>query len=326
MVGIAGHIFYVRCIALFSSESWWSRSPFQTILEISSAYSKPFNILISIHGFSALTMNKRRLYTFTLVTALISAGCQNDEVNPTSQDTTTPKLDYYTEAYDVPGLGFVPQTKVSYDYNDAGKVSKYTVFSYNTDSGSLEYLRSFVFSYVNNRVDKIRGYLAGSASPYVEYSYEYLINDNVSRVTESNHSAGINSEANFSYNVVNNSIKVAYTFSNGASFDYEFNYDSENIQNDRTTRGSQVCSDGQYTYDQHTNPFSNLGYVDYMLNNLSVNNILTEAVNCVGCSFPTLVPVSYSYEYDDKGYPTEVTTLYKSGSSVTMVQKEIFYK
>lgn len=271
-------------------------------------------------------MKKGPLYMFILLTALISAGCQNDEVTPIPQDTTTPKLDYYIEAYDVPGLGFVPQTKVSYDYNDAGKVNRYTVFSYNTDSGTLEYLRSFVFSYVNNRVDKVRGYLAGAASPYVEYSYEYLINDNVSRITESNHAAGVNSEANFSYNVVNNSIKVAYTFSNGASFEYEFSYDSENILNDKTTRGTQVCSSGLYTYDQHINPFRNLGYVDYMLNNLSVNNKLTETVNYVGCSFPTMVPVSYSYEYDDKGYPTEVTTLYKSGSSVKMAQKEIFYK
>lgn len=152
-----------------------------------------------------MVMKKRFFRPLTLLTALIFSGCQNDQVTPIPPDTTTPKLDYYIDAYDVPGLGFVPQTKVSYDYNNAGKVSSYTVFSYNPDSETLEYLRSFVFSYVNNRVDKVRGYLAGSTSPYVEYSYEYLIDDNVSRITENNHAAGVNSEANFSYNVVNNS-------------------------------------------------------------------------------------------------------------------------
>jgi hypothetical protein len=97
-----------------------------------------------------------------------------------------------------------------------------------------------------------------------------------------------------------------------------------NVITDKTTRGSQLCSDGQYTYDDHINPFKNLGYTDYLLTNVSMNNKLSESVNHVNCAFPSFIPESYSYQYNDGGYPTLITTLYKSGALVST--KEIFYK
>lgn len=268
-------------------------------------------------------MKRRLSYTLSIFITLIFVSCNPDEATIIPTD---PKLDYYIESFDLEGVGFQPQMKVKYEYNDAGKISKYTVHSYNAVPGSLEELRYFVFSYVNNRVNKIAGYSAQASSPYVEYSYQYTGNDTVSKIEENNHAAGISSEANFSYDAANESVKVAYTFSNGGSFEYEFFYEGENIISDKTTRGSQVCSNGQYTYDGHINPFRNLGYVDYMLNNLSTNNKLTEAVDYLACSFPTLIPESYAYEYDERGYPTLITTFYKSGSSLTKAKKEFFYK
>ncbi len=106
--------------------------------------------------------------------------------------------------------------------------------------------------------------------------------------------------------------KSSYTFSNGGSFEYEFNMSGGNVVTDKTTRGSQLCSDGQYTYDDGINPFKNLGYTDYLLTNLSANNKLSENTNYINCSFPSFIPESYSYEYDDRGYPTLITTFYKS--------------
>jgi hypothetical protein len=136
---------------------------------------------------------------------------------------------------------------------------------------------------------------------------------------------GINSEAIFSYDA-QNSVKVSYTFSNGSSFEYEYFNGGGNIASDKTTKGSQLCSDGEYTYDQNVNPFNKLGYVDYLLTNVSANNKLTEKVNYVACAFPSLVPDSYLYEYDANGFPTVITTLYKSGSTVPKARKELFYK
>jgi hypothetical protein len=266
---------------------------------------------------------KSHISVLILFATVILAACQDDDLPLTATD---PKLDYYIESFDVDGLGFDPQMKVTYEYDNNGKVSKYTVLTFNPDVGTLKELRYFDFTYVSNRADKINGFLAEEATPYVVYSYAYSADGSVSKISETNSASGINSEAIFSYDGSDNSVKVAYTFSNGGSFEYEFFHEAGNIVSDKTTKGSQLCSDGEYTYDQHINPFNNLGYVDYLLTNLSANNKLTEDVNYVACAFPSLVPESYSYEYNEKGYPTTITTVYKSGSASAKARKELFYK
>jgi hypothetical protein len=265
----------------------------------------------------------RRIGPLILFFTFVLVACEEDELPLAAGEQ---KLDYYLESYDIDGLGFDPQLKVAYEYNNNGRVSKYTLSSYNPDTGSLEDLRYFVFLYQNGQVDKISGYLPKKSIPYVVYTYAYLPDGNVSNIIEKNSDTGINSEAIFSYNQPGNSLKVAYTFSNGGSFEYEYFKDGGNINIDKTTKGSQLCSDGEYTYDQKVNPFNKLGYVDYLLTNVSANNKLTEKVNYVACAFPSLVPESYVYEYDANGYPTVVTTLYKSGSITPKSRKELFYK
>jgi hypothetical protein len=268
----------------------------------------------------AIVMN-RSVYALMLLSVLISSSCQDEEIKAKKEI----KLDYYIESYDIDEPGFEPQLKVTYEYGESGRIHQYTVVSYNPNTGTLEEQRHFVFSYSNGKVEHINGYLPGNNNPYIEYSYQYLPSGEVSKISEKNHGAGINSEASFSYNQ-NGTIKVNYVFSNGGSFEYEFDYASGNVVNDKTTRGSQLCSDGQYTYDHHVNPFKDLGYVDYLLTNLSVNNKLTENINYIGCAFPSLVPESYTYEYNDNGYPISATTFYKSSGSVKKSRRDFFYK
>jgi len=283
---------------------------------------KPFHLNMSI-GNEMSRIMKRRISTLVLFATFVFAACEDDE---SPMPVTDPKLDYYIESYDIDGLGFDPQMKVTYEYNSDDRITKYTVFSYDPNAASLKELRYFVFTYVNNNVDKIKGYLPDVSVPYVDYSYEYFPDGTVSKISEKNSGTGINSQASFSYDDIGNSVKVAYTFSNGGSFEYEFFRDGGNIVSDKTTKGSQLCSDGEYTYDEHVNPFNNLGYVDYLLTNVSANNKLTEDVNYVACAFPSLIPETYVYEYNEKGYPAIVTTFYKSGSPSAKGKKELFYK
>ena len=231
------------------------------------------------------------------------------------------KLLSYTESYNLSGLEFQPQIKVEYRYNLAGRLNDYTVFGYDPETEEMIKQRQFVFYYINNRVDRISGYLTNTNDPYIDYSYQYFSDGRPSRITELNYGTGINSEANFSYNDLEENIRVAYTFSNGGSFEYEFKYVDRNIPETKTTRGEQLCSSGAYTYDDHSNPFYELGYVDYLLTNLCSHNKITECVNYVGCAFPTLIPESYSYEYDEDGYPTTATTFYKSESNAKSIRE-----
>jgi hypothetical protein len=256
---------------------------------------------------------------YALFVTLLMAACEDDETsNPSG------KLDYYIESYDIAGSGleFTPQSKITYQYK-GDKLSRYTVFSYSPDSKSFVKQRHFDFTYVNDQVDKIKGYSPDAGSHYIEYSYAYLPDARIFKITENNSGTGINSEASFAYNDIDESVKVVYSFSNGGSFEYSFFYGNGNIENDKTTRGADLCNDGVYTYDDQKNPFNNLGYVDYFLNHLSVNNKLTENINYVGCSFPSFVPESYSYEYNNEGYPTLATTFFEGGSKS---EKKFFYR
>lgn len=262
----------------------------------------------------------KTVYILTFLSILIFGSCEDEEITPSGT-----RLDYYTESFDITDLGFEPQLKVKYEYRASGKIHKYTVLSYDPDTDAMEQQRYFAFSYSDDKVEGIKGYLPGNQTPYIEYAYQYLPNDKVSKITENNRAAGINSEANFTYSE-NGTVKVSYVYSNGGSFQYEFDYASGNILRDKTTRGSQLCSDGQYTYDQHNNPFKNLGYVDYLMTNFSANNKLTENVNYVGCAFPSLIPESYTYEYNEHGYPISATTLYQSQGSLKKSKKEFYYR
>jgi hypothetical protein len=86
---------------------------------------------------------QKHMHHFLLL-SFILLGCQSDETITAHE----PKLDYYLESYDVPDLGFQPQLKVTYEYNSSGKLSKYSVFTYNSDSKSFEEQRYFDFSYL----------------------------------------------------------------------------------------------------------------------------------------------------------------------------------
>lgn len=258
-------------------------------------------------------------HVLMLLGFLFLASCDENDVQ-----IKEPRLACYIESYEIPGLGFQPQLKIVYQYDGSGRVERYTVSGYDPATELMTEQRYFDFSYTSGKVLGIKGYLPGKSSPYVEYVYVYLTDGNVSRIFEHNYATGINSEVEFLYSQ-NDTIHVSYTFSNGGFFEYEFDYATGNIMADRTTKGTQICSEGEYTYDQKKNPFSELGYVDYLLTNLSRNNKLTENVSYTACAFPTLIPESYSYEYNDDGYPVTATTLYKSGGSLTMSKKEFFY-
>lgn len=263
-----------------------------------------------------------KLTSCVISVLLLIVSCQTEEV--TKNET---RLDSYVESFEIPDLGFSPQLKVVFEYNTNGDLMKYTVYSYNPASAQMEAQRYYEFSYANHahRVERIKGYLNSSSDLYVEYQYEYFADGTISKVKENNYAATVNSEATFAYPNAE-TVKVSYVYSNGGSFDYEFHYSNGNMINDKTTRGSVLCSNGIYTYDQNKNPFKTLGYVDYQLSNWSVNNRITEQVNYLDCAFPELVPESYSYEYNAEGYPTSSITLYKSGAALKKSKKEFLYR
>jgi hypothetical protein len=241
-------------------------------------------------------------------------------------NVTPKKLDYYTDTYDHSGLGLPPTTKVQYEYNEAGKLNKYTVYGYNTVTNAFEEQNYSLFFYNNNRLDKIKSYLNNGTFLSAEYAYQYSADGNVSKIIESNYAAAVTSEVNITYDLINKTARAAYTYSNGGSFEYEFYLDKGNLIKDKTTKGLQVCNEGVYTYDKGINPFQSQGLTNNLLTNLSINNRVTESVNYLTCFSPSSTPESYSYEYDQSGYPTLATTTYKKGNEIGKSERRFFYK
>lgn len=269
---------------------------------------------------------KTSLAALAVLASLSLNGCNDDkEVTPECLEAECIKLDNYVESFYVPSLEFVPQSKVMYEYSKSGRIKKYTVFSYDPDADEMTAQRYYSFDYSGANVSRITGYSPGQVSPFVEYTYEYLSGNEVAKIREQNHSAETDSEATFTY-AEDGAVKVTYVTSNGNQVEYQFDYTSGNILSDRTTRGADLCRTGEYSYDSNRNPFNHLGYVDYMLLNVSANNRLTENVNYIACEFPNLIVESYDYEYDENGYPVSATTFYKSESAVAKSKKEFYYR
>jgi hypothetical protein len=270
------------------------------------------------------TIIMKHPFSFLFVFLVTIAGCHDDET-PIRDKTIW--LDYHTESFQLAGGEFQVSTRVDYIYNEQNKLSMYTVLGYNGNVARFEEQQFFKLSYSGSKVQQIKGFLANAASPYVVYAYEYLADSRISKITQNNSSANVVLVANFSYTPASDSVKIVYTASNGAGFEYIFSTVNNNISADKTTSASQTCSEGSYTYDKNRNPFNALGYIDFGLTNFSVNNKLSENVNYKACVFPQLVPLLYEYTYTEQGYPETVITTYKSsGSTTPRSRKDFFYK
>jgi hypothetical protein len=219
-----------------------------------------------------------------------------------------------------------PQSKVVYEYNTAGKIQKRMDYSYSAEKKEYTLLQYAAFTYENGRVARIDQFLANASEAYLHHTYQYDNSGNVLRISEQNANAGVNSEVNFGYDFLTGMVTASYTFSNGNSFIYQFIYTGKNIVSEKTARGGILCSQGGFTYDRNINPLKHLGYVDYSLRNHSVNNRLTEDIQYLGCAFPTLIPNSYTYDYDATGYPTVMTTHYNSGTAPKVGQVRYYYQ
>lgn len=268
-------------------------------------------------------MNNRKIVFFLLIIILgSSVGCHDDAA--VTQETNTKRLEFYTDTFFVQDQGFQPPVKTKFEYDNSGRLIKQRVFTQNPDGNVLEESHYFDFIYDGNRVKEINRFEIGAVNPGIQYEYEYNGDESVSKITENNHNAGVITQAQFTYDNNRTLSKVIYSNSNGFGFAYEMVQTNSNIIEDKTFNGSELCNEGVYEYDQKINPFSTLGYVDFTLNNISVNNKILEDVSYLNCSFPSLAPVSHDYTYDADGYPQVVITHFANTSK--MRQRLYFYK
>jgi hypothetical protein len=205
-----------------------------------------------------------------------------------------------------------PYNKSIYAYDMNGRLSRMDRKTYNGELGSFVLSDYTVFEYENNRVAITKTFEAETDALIESTTYEYNSSGNVVRMVCENLETENTGSADLTYNS-NGSVTVLYENSNDTGFTYQMNLLYKNVISETITSGGSLCQDAEFTYDQHINPFKHLGYVDFLFTNYSINNRLTSAME-YNCSYPTLVPLSYDYAYDEKGYPTESITNFEGGS------------
>lgn len=227
------------------------------------------------------------------------------------------RLTYSLEYMGAPGFMALSNKEV-YNYHDDGRVDTRSRYIYDSQNQVFILERTTKFIGEKPAPDVINEYDA-DGDLIRETSYTYGLDEAAVRIVDNNINAGVTGTMLLSYD--NDGKRTAsYSFSNGGSFAYEFVYSYKNIVSDKTTRGSTLCNEGHYLYDHGINPFRQIGYLDFTLNNLSANNKVEESIDYLACSQPGVVPSHYTYEYNEGGYPTVKTTHFAGTDKVLQVR------
>jgi len=213
----------------------------------------------------------------------------------------------------------VPANKVEHEYQD-GRIHVIKNYTWNTDDKKFVDESHSEFIYEGTVLKKIVSYLAGQAHPYSEDNYTYDESGYATHIQHKGFGVGITTEVDLSHQFGDRVVKATYRNTNGTGFEYEFVNQYGNMKSDRTTRGSELCSEGTYSTDKNINPLKHLGYTDYLFRNNSISNTLMESANYLACAFPSLVVDRHTYVYDEYGYPLKATTYYKGVSTVSKVE------
>ncbi|HLF33563.1 MAG TPA: hypothetical protein VI583_04975 [Cyclobacteriaceae bacterium] len=124
------------------------------------------------------------------------------------------------------------------------------------------------------------------------------------------YSSGIS--ADFQYDPDNRDlIRVNYSLDNGGYFNYGYRYRFGNKIEEIPYGGSTSnSSHGTFEYDDNINPHHLWGITDEFLRYSSKNNEIRAEYTYSG-GFPSFVPDTYNYTYDEEGYPVELIKTYK---------------
>jgi hypothetical protein len=232
----------------------------------------------------------------------------------------------YTVSYQTPpGNTLVPDEKLVYHYNTNGKLERLMSYSFSSETSAFEIAGYYLFTWSGQSLAKLSRYNYPDNSLIREDTYQYGGSEVLVKITQE-----WGSIIEMSLNAdEKGKIITTYRHSNGAIDEFEFLTTLKNLVLSKGYRPNEalLCNEGVYTYDRSINPFKHLGYIDFSLTHYSINNRLTEDINYIDCAFPEVWTESYSYEYDDQGYPTVKTTHYRNKKGIPFIaQTRYFYQ
>lgn len=242
---------------------------------------------------------------FALFAALILlAGCVTHDLEP---QLRAPRLKSVTSYFETATNDFRASDKTVYSYDINGRLSEKSYFTFDVIENEFVVFSVSTFTFDGNQLQKIVESIAGTSlikTTTFEYSGEKLMEVHIDDEVDTDAMIGYPED---------NVTEILYVHSNGRHFKYRFTSPGENIVSEQTFDDSgQLSSEITNEFDSGKNPLNLLGYNDPFFSNFSVNNKITTQSEYYSSAFPTMVPTTYEYIYNEKNLPTQQLTLYKS--------------
>ncbi len=262
-----------------------------------------------------------RPFLFLLFISALVFSCSDDASDPVR---TAPKLKSVTNFIQNQSGEFRPTGKLEYHYGSGQKPSSSVLSQYDIMDKTYSVFSTTEYRYSDNRLTKMEESMVGQSDKKVT-TYEYA-NDQVSKIKEDT-PAGVDTEATIHY-LPGNQVEITYNHSNGRWFIYKFTLINGNKKFEQVIGDDhQLSSEVNHEFDSGKNPLTLLGYTDLFFNTISVNNKIKTETNIITAPYPQSTPVSYSYEYNESGYPTQQITTYQSlGQSATTSLVKVVYE
>ncbi|MBT1685886.1 hypothetical protein [Dawidia soli] len=219
---------------------------------------------------------------------------------------------------------FRPSYTRRFIYSSAGRLEREEYAGYESAEDKFYVLWTDTFTYAGDEVARIdRTYTEGERSGTTRYTY-----DDEGRISAIHLDDGTRTDVTVTYED-GDTINALYEQGNGRWFKFRMAMSGDNIVYGKTIDDSgRLANETYYAYDEHTNPYSLLGFTDMFFENASHNNRIQQNTTYYTPQQPTSTPYAHEYTYD-QGLPVKQTIRYKSpitGNPSGVIQWEFGYE
>ena len=204
---------------------------------------------------------------------------------------------------------YVPQSKNEYLYDAAGKLIHINYFLKRADK-SVYIAMQDELEYSGSNVQTVRRYNeAGVLTGTTSFSYNN--EGKVTRISQNENGEQTTGVVQY-FNNTHKEVSIHYTYgSQTYTRDYIMTLNRGNVMKDIAYTSNQTSETGLYEHDLQINPYVHMKWPNLFLSNSSKNN-LTKQYKNYQHNYPDAVPYSFSYTYDNEGYPKELVKSFRS--------------
>jgi len=202
------------------------------------------------------------------------------------------------------------QSKTVYYYRADGYLDHVGYYQKKPQHTDLKLYTTDRFLYEGPMVNQIRRFDENNVLvSTTEFSYNSM--GKIIHVQQSGYGLETYVAVNYERSDSIQTINIDYLYNNGQAMEYKMQFVGGNKVEDIAKSSTGGSESGQYKYDQQINPFAHLNMPDFYLSNRSKNNLTSQRKVYAG-SVPAGIPYRFEYSYDPEGYPTVLTSHYKS--------------